>query len=173
MLTPKQKRFVQEYLIDSNATQAAIRSGYSKKTASEQASRLLTNVKVSAAVKKGTAKLAAGAKVTAESVIAEMAKIGFSNMQDYMDLSDPEHPKTDLTKLTRDQASVISEVIYERRGCERRLKLKLHDKQNALVNLGKHLGLFSERHLLGGLDGGELKHVHHMEVEFVQSARSK
>jgi hypothetical protein len=43
-LTPKQARFVQEYLIDLNATQAAIRVGYSKKTATEQASRLLTNV---------------------------------------------------------------------------------------------------------------------------------
>src|SRR5262249_53478937 len=48
-LTPKQERFVQEYLVDLNATQAAIRAGYSKKTATEQASRLLTNVKVSEA----------------------------------------------------------------------------------------------------------------------------
>ena len=45
-------------------------------------------------------------------------------------------------------------------------------KLNALVNLGKHLGLFSERHLRGGLDGGEIKHVQHMEVEFVKSTRS-
>lgn len=49
-LTPKQERFVQEYLIDLNATQAAIRTGYSAKTANEQASRLLANVKIAAAV---------------------------------------------------------------------------------------------------------------------------
>ncbi len=50
MLTPKQSRFVEEYLIDLNATQAAIRAGYSAKTAKQQASRLLTNVDVAASV---------------------------------------------------------------------------------------------------------------------------
>jgi phage terminase small subunit len=90
---------------------------------------------------------------------------------DYLDLSDPEHPKIDLTRLTEDQASVIAEVTYEKRGIERRLKLKLHDKLNALVNLGKHLGLFSERHLLGGLNGGNIQHVQWKEVEFVKSTR--
>jgi hypothetical protein len=59
-----------------------------------------------------------------------------------------------------------------KRVIERRVKIKLHDKLNALVNLGKHLGLFSERHLLGGLDGGEIKHTQHMKVEFVKSTRS-
>ncbi len=49
-LTPKQQRFVDEYLIDLNATQAAIRSGYSEKTAQEQSSRLLSNVMVSEAI---------------------------------------------------------------------------------------------------------------------------
>ena len=52
------------------------------------------------------------------------------------------------------------------------MTIKLHDKLNALVNLGKHLGLFSERHLLGGLDGGEIKQTQHMEIEFVKSTRS-
>jgi hypothetical protein len=61
---------------------------------------------------------------------------------------------------------VIAETRVERRGLQRRVTIKLHDKLNALVNLGKHLGLFSERHLLGGLDGGEIKH--HLVVEFVE-----
>ena len=52
------------------------------------------------------------------------------------------------------------------------MKIKLHDKLNALVTLGKRLGLFSERHLLGGLDGGEIKHTERMEVVFVESKRS-
>ena len=51
-LTPKQQRFVEEYLVDLNATQAAIRAGYSKKTAEFQASRLLRNVKVQKAISK-------------------------------------------------------------------------------------------------------------------------
>jgi hypothetical protein len=54
-----------------------------------------------------------------------------------------------------------------------RLKLKLHDKLNASANLGNHLGLLSERHLLGGLDSGDLKQTQHMEVVFVESKRSR
>jgi len=59
---------------------------------------------------------------------------------------------------------VISEVTYEKRGIERRVKIKLHDKLNAL----KHLRLLSERHLLGGLDGKGIEHVQRMEVVFVE-----
>ena len=92
--------------------------------------------------------------MTAEKVIVKMALIGFANMQNYLNLSDPEKPTIDISNLTPEQASVISEMVYEKRGIERRIKLKLHDKLQALINLGKHLGLFSERHLLGGLDGG-------------------
>ena len=68
-VTPKQQRFVQEYLIDLNAMQAAIRVEYSKKTATEQASRLLSNVKVSEAIAKGMQDLAKKTGVTAEKVI--------------------------------------------------------------------------------------------------------
>jgi phage terminase small subunit len=108
----------------------------------------------------------------AESVLKELALVGFSNMADYMDLSDPECPKFNLEKISRDHASVISELVFEKRGIERRVKLKLHDKLQALITLGKHLGLFSERHLLGGIDGGEIKHTQFMEVVFVESKRS-
>ncbi len=169
-LTPKQARFVQEYLVDVNSTQAAIRAGYSKKTAQEQSSRLLSNVMVSAAVAKEQHAL--GRRGEAEKVIAELALIGFANMGDYVNLSDPDKPMVDLSNLTPKQASAIAAVTYEKRGIERRVKIKLHDKLNALVTLGKHLGLFSERHLLGGLDGGEVKQVHSMEVAFVKPPRS-
>jgi phage terminase small subunit len=68
-LTPKQAAFVMEYLKDLNATQAAIRAGYSKKTASSQGERLLRNAKVQAAVTKGREKLAAKVEVTTERVL--------------------------------------------------------------------------------------------------------
>jgi phage terminase small subunit len=68
-LTPKQAAFVQEYLVDLNGTQAAIRAGYSPKTANEQAARLLANASVQAAVTKGREKLAAKVEVTAERVL--------------------------------------------------------------------------------------------------------
>nr|WP_312967783.1 terminase small subunit [Brucella intermedia] len=83
-LTPKQERFVAEYLIDLNATQAAIRAGYSEKTAQQQGSRLLLNVVVQEAIAKGREKTAAKLEITKERIVDELAKIGFSNMLDYM-----------------------------------------------------------------------------------------
>lgn len=68
-LTEKQKRFVAEYLVDLNATQAAIRAGYSEKTANEQGCRLLANVSVAAAVAKGAQKRIVKAEISAQDVL--------------------------------------------------------------------------------------------------------
>ena len=79
-LTARQVRFVKEYLMDLNGTQAAIRSGYSPRTAKEQAARLLTNVHVKAAVDAGKAKLHAQVDLTAEKVIAELLRVAYAEV---------------------------------------------------------------------------------------------
>ncbi|MBS4799358.1 MAG: terminase small subunit [Stenotrophomonas maltophilia] len=71
-LTPKQQRFVLEYLKDQNGTQAAIRAGYSESTARQQGSRLLTDARVLAAVRAGQKKVAKKAEVTVDSLMAEL-----------------------------------------------------------------------------------------------------
>jgi hypothetical protein len=71
-LTPKQQRFVQEYLKAQNATQAAIRAGYSEKTAKQQGSRLLNVPPIAAAVRAGQKRVAAKAEVTVDSLMAEL-----------------------------------------------------------------------------------------------------
>ncbi|MCO7469502.1 terminase small subunit [Stenotrophomonas maltophilia] len=71
-LTPKQQRFVQEYLQDHNGTQAAIRTGYSAKTAKQQGSRLLAEPRIQAAVRAGQKKVAKKAEVTVDSLMAEL-----------------------------------------------------------------------------------------------------
>lgn len=68
-LTPKQRLFVAEYLVDLNATQAAIRAGYSKKTAKEQASRLLTNAHISDAIQKAFDKRIERTEIDADYVL--------------------------------------------------------------------------------------------------------
>jgi len=74
-LTPKQKQFVAEYLVDLNATQAAIRAGYSVKTANEQGARLLAHVSVSAATKAAMDKRAAKAERTAAEVLKDIQAV--------------------------------------------------------------------------------------------------
>lgn len=151
-LTPKQQRFVDEYLIDLNGKQAAIRCGYSPKTAEVQASRLLSIAKVGAAVSERREKLAEKAEITQEMIVAELAKIGFANMLDYVSITSGGEPFIDLSALNREQAAAIAEMVVEDfkdgRGEDarnvRRIRFKLNDKQTALVNLGKHLGMFKD-----------------------------
>ena len=70
-LTPKQQRFVEEFLVDSNATQAAIRAGYSAKTANPKGSQLLAKVSVAAAVAEAQAKRRERLEVTVDRITAE------------------------------------------------------------------------------------------------------
>lgn len=157
-LTAKRQRFVDEYLVDLNATQAAIRSGYSRKTAQEQSSRLLSNAMVSDAITKRRDAIAAKTEVTQERIIAELAKIGFANMADYMRSNPDGDPYLDFSALTRDQAAALTEVTVEDytegRGEDardvKRVKFRLGDKRAALVDLGKHLGMFREHIDLAG-----------------------
>lgn len=152
VLNPKQDRFIAEYLIDLNATQAAIRAGYSAKTAKQIGSRLLTVVDVKAELEKRQAELAKTHGVTVASIVQELAKLGFSNMQDYMRSGADGDPHLDFSELTRDQAAALAEVTVEDfkdgRGEDardvRRVKFKLADKRAALVDLGKHLGMFKD-----------------------------
>lgn len=77
-LTPKQARFVAEYLVDTNATQAAIRAGYSRKTADVQGPRLLGNAGVCEAIAAGSAKIHAKLELSAESVLSDIVRISTS-----------------------------------------------------------------------------------------------
>ncbi len=79
-LTPRQARFVKEYLVDLNGTQAAIRAGYSPRTANEQSTRLLANVHIKAAVDAGAAKQHAQLDLTAQKVLTELLGVGYAEV---------------------------------------------------------------------------------------------
>jgi phage terminase small subunit len=152
-LTAKQARFVEEYLIDLNATQAAIRSGYSAKTARSVGAENLTKPDISSAISERRVALSEKVEITQERVLEELAKVGFANMQDYMRASPDGDPYLDFSALTRDQAAALAEVTVEDfkdgRGEDardvRRIKFKLADKLSALEKIGKHLGMFPNK----------------------------
>jgi phage terminase small subunit len=144
-LTAKQERFVAEYLIDLNATQAAIRAGYSEKTANEQGSRLLANVKIASAVAEAQAKRSERTHITQDMVLAEIAKIGFSDLRKAVAWSGQTVTLKNSEELDDDTAAAVSEVALTQSG----LRIKMHDKLSALEKLGKHLGMF------GGEGGGD------------------
>lgn len=152
-LNSRQRRFVQEYLIDLNATQAAIRAGYSVDTAGSIGSENLTKPEIARAVEVAQAERLARVELTGDMVIQELRKIGFANMQDYMGSTPDGDPFLDFSMLTRDQAAALQEVTVEDymdgRGEDaravKRVKFKLSDKRAALVDIGRHLGLFTDR----------------------------
>jgi phage terminase small subunit len=147
-LTPKIKRFCEEYIKDLNKTQAAIRAGYSEKTAKTQASRLLTKVNVQDYVATLKQKLSDKNEGLAQRVIDELSKLGFANIQDYID---KDNEVKDLTTITRDKAAAIESIKKtvtkfggsgSPAGKKTTIQFKLYDKISALEKLGRHLGIF-------------------------------
>ncbi len=154
-------RFCREYIKDLNGTRAAIAAGYAKKSAKAAASRLLTNVNVQALLAKLTKKHADKLDLSAEKVLAELSRMGFSNMLDYIKVTEEGDAYVDLSSLTQKQAAAIHEVTVdeyvEGKGKHarkvKRTKLKLVDKIRSLELLGKHLKLFTERVEVTGMAG--------------------
>ncbi len=96
-LTPKQARFVQEYPIDLNAAQAAIRAGYNARTARVIGHENLTKPHIAAAIEKAMAERAERTEVTADLVVGELRKIAFANIADYMKLTPQGDPYLDFS----------------------------------------------------------------------------
>ena len=138
-LTERQKRFCDEYLIDLNATQAAIRAGYSKKTAKVIGSENLTKPDIAARIEKRRAAQIKRTEITADRVLLELARIAFVNGSAFATITARGKVKfTPTDELTNDQRAVIASVKNGKFGTE----IKTNDKVRALELLGKHLGLF-------------------------------
>ena len=123
-----------------------------------------------AAIERAVAKLA----ITKEAVLGELAKLSFSNMLDYMKIGPDGDPRLDFSRLTRDQAAAIHELVVETRTETReegppavivKTRFKLADKRGPLVDLGKHLGIFKERVEHTGKDGGPVEVKQYTDIE--------
>ena len=161
-LTGRQAAFVKEYLIDMNGKQAAIRAGYSPDTAPEQASRLLNNANVADALAKAQAERSKRTGISAERVLAELAKVGFANLADIVQDDGSLRP---MDTLARDDTAAINAITRKRTirrdkdGAETETvetSVKLLDKVQALTKLAAHLGICTERGEFSGPGGGPI-----------------
>lgn len=163
-LTAKQRNFVREYLIDLNATQAAIRAGYSEDTAGAIGYENLNKPQIERAIAAAMNLRAKRTEITADRVLTELAKIGFSDIRKAVRwesalVTEEDNPDGgDITVIKKivtnrveliasddiddETAAAISEISQNATGG---VKIKLHDKKSALVDLGKHLGIFNEK----------------------------
>lgn len=145
-MTKKQKRFVEEYLIDLNATQAAIRAGYSPHTAKDIGCENLAKPNIAAAISQAMAERSRRTGINQDRVLQELARIGFAKITDVVD---PETAKIRPDASDDDLACIQSIKIKPNEfGTER--EVRLCDKKSALVDLGKHLGLFKDKVELNG-----------------------
>lgn len=155
-LTPRQERFVQEYLIDLNATQASIRAGYSAKGATVRGAELLANRKVQEAVEKAKAHRSERTCITQDRVLQELSRIAFFDPRKlFTDAGDP----IDIHDLDDDVAAVLAglDIVVERTdegrdGFTSVRKYKLTNKLGALEAAMRHLGMFKDSlELKGGI----------------------
>lgn len=143
-INEKQQRFVDEYLIDLNGTQAAIRAGYSAKTADVQASRLLGNVKVQQAISERMAERSKRTGINQDRVVLELAKLALVKMTDIVD-----RQGRIKDGVTDDDLACIESIKYKESesdtGSSVEREVKIASKIKALELLGKHLGMWNDK----------------------------
>ena len=146
-MTPKQKIFVKEYLIDLNATQAAIRAGYSAKNADKIGSQLLGKTSVFAAIEKAQEERAGKLSIDAEYVLNRLVEIDQMDVLDIMDEKMSIKPVSEWPKVWRQYLSGFDLAeMFEGTGDDRALvgilkKIKWPDKTRNLELLGKHINV--------------------------------
>ena len=142
-LRPKQIAFVKEYLIDLNATQAAIRSGYSEKTAGKIGGENLQKPEIQKAIQAGMESRGKRLEITAERVILELARIAFADTRKLYDADGNLRP---IHELEDDIAACVGGVrVKQVDGQTTTTDVKVWPKDKALDLLAKHFALFTDR----------------------------
>jgi phage terminase small subunit len=161
-LTPKQRRFADEYLIDLNATQAAIRAGYSPKTAGQIGEENLKKPEIQKALQERMKARSERTGITQDRVLQEYARLAFF---DPRKLFDESGNLKRVSELDEDVAAIIAgmdvvEIGNAQVGEGLVRKLKLADKLGALNSVARHLGMFNDKlnvnHTFSGLSDEEL-----------------
>lgn len=154
-LTDKQKRFCEEYLIDLNATQAAIRAGYranKKSTYEVIGHQLLQKTSVSEEITKAMAERSKRTGINQDRVIMELARIAFVNPRDVINTEDASVFKNASKDDTACIQAVKVKVTEGEKGTTTEREIRLNDKMKALELLGRHLGMFKDKVEVSGLD---------------------
>ena len=138
-LTPKQALFVREYLVDKNATQAAIRAGYSKKTAGVIGDENLKKPYIKKIIKELLDKALNSIEITIERTLLERARLAFFDVGE-LALADVKQP-SDIARLPMNLRQAISGWKWDKDG---RFVVMLADKNAHLVALERHQGLYEK-----------------------------
>jgi phage terminase small subunit len=168
-LSDKQQRFVDEYCIDLNATQACIRSGYSPKTSDKLSYQLLVNPRVKAAIEKKQAEIALKHDIKREDIIASVKNKQRANILDYAEWKKNNVKWKPSSALTREQGARIKSLSMTINNAgHRAIKLELHDSLQADKLLAQLSGEIVERREHSGLGGKAIEHKHGVELDLTK-----
>lgn len=163
-LTNKQKRFCQEYMIDLNASQAAIRAGYCIKNARQIGSENLTKLDIQQEIQRLMDERSKKTEITAEDVLRELTKIGFSNICNFVEFgqqkAETQNNNSSHYIKIKSSIEVDGSMISEIRETKNGIVFKLHDKVKALELIGKHLGMFKGVPEIEGKENEPLVHFY-------------
>ena len=155
--TDKQKRFVEEYCVDCNATQAAIRAGYSEKTARQSASRLMNDPDIRKAIEERMEELA----MSAAEATKRLTEIARGDLGEFFSIEEDEegnkYARLDLVRLIEEGPShLVKKMRYTKQGPQ----IEAYDKQSALKTILDAHGAFNHKqeHEHAGKDGGPIQH---------------
>src|SRR4051794_39726934 len=144
-LNDRQARFVAEYLVDLNATQAAIRAGYSTRSAYSTGERMLRNAEVAAAIAEAQAARGRRTEVTADRVVLELARVAFGDPRRVMSWGPGGVTLRSSAELADEDAAIVAEVGETTTKEGGSLRVKTVDKLGALRLLAQHLGMLNEK----------------------------
>ena len=143
-MTPKQERFCEEYLVDLNATQAAIRAGYSEKTAKDIACQNLAKLNIQERIAGLRKEQSERTQITADRVVEELKYIGLANIKNYVDKSAKGFVTfKDIDEISEEDARAIEAIKSDYK--EGKIEFKMHSKTKALEMLGRHLAMFTDK----------------------------
>lgn len=156
-LTNKQRMFVAEYLKDLNATQAAIRAGYSSRNADKIGFQLLEKTRVQQAIEQAMKRRIKRVEFDQDTVVQQLARIAFVDMKDVVEFGPDGVSVRDCEDVDGTLLNEVSETKTKDGGT---IKVKLSDRMKALELLGRHMGMFRDKVEVSGAGGGPIMLAH-------------
>ncbi len=172
-LTHKQQKFVEEYLVDLNATQSAIRAGYSTRNADKIGSELLGKTRVAVAIQKALEAQSKRTQITADRILKELALAAFL---DPAGLFDADGNLLNIHDMPEDIRRVIAGMDINQKTIDNvnictTSKIKISDKLKALELLGRHFKMWTDKTELTGADGGPIEQKWIVKIVGVTDAK--
>jgi len=151
-LNVREASFVREYLVGLCGKAAAIRAGYSPKSAEVTASKMLAKPRIQAAIAKAMEDRAKRTEKSADDVVRELNRMAFTDIRDFVEWGEDGRPKAKASSaLTKDQAAAIQKVKFTKNAQGESLIIELVDKKGTLELLGRHHGIFDDKLTVGGI----------------------